>query len=75
MTNPQDTKQQQYHRLQEIFNLARQRYLEDGGDPHHSGGGIAGKDYLTDAEKQEIRILGNQVFGETPSLIQNKSIL
>jgi hypothetical protein len=75
MTNPQDTKKQQYHRLQEIFNLARQRYLEDGGDPHHSGGGITGKDYLTDAEKQEIRSLGNQVFGETSSLIQKKSIL
>ncbi len=72
MNNPQNNKKQQYQRLQEIFNLARQRYLDDGGDPHHSGGGVSGKDYLTDAEKEEIRSLGNQVFGETNSLIQQK---
>ena len=73
MNNPQNNKKQQYQRLQEIFNLARQRYLDDGGDPHHSGGGISGKDYLTDIEKEEIRFLGNQIFGETNSLIQEKS--
>ncbi|MDJ0731678.1 MAG: hypothetical protein QNJ33_16975 [Crocosphaera sp.] len=72
MDNPQNNKQQQYQRLQEIFNIARQRYLDDGGNPHHSGGGVSGKDYLTDAEKEEIRLLGNQVFGETNSLIQKK---
>ncbi len=74
MNKPKNLKQEQYHRLQEIFNLARQRYLNDGGNPHHSGGGISGKDYLTDSEKQEIRFLGNQVFGETTSVSQAKSI-
>ena len=55
-------KKQQYQRLNQIFTTARQRYLDDGGDPQQSSGSHKGNDYLTDEEKQEIRNLGNQVF-------------
>lgn len=53
---------EQYQRLQAIFALARQRYLQAGGDPSRSGGSLNQQDYLTDAEKQEIRELGQLVF-------------
>ena len=55
-------KKQQYQRLNQIFTIARQRYLDDGGDPQQSSGSHKGNDYLTDEEKQEIRHLGHQVF-------------
>lgn len=67
MTEPSELKRQQYQRLTEIFDIARQRYLDDGGDPRRSPGSLHGKDYLTDEEKQEIRYLGNQVFGTYPT--------
>lgn len=67
MTDTPDPKKQQYRRLVEIFNTARQRYLDDGGDPHKAGGGLSGKDYLTEEEKKEIRYLGDQVFGSNSS--------
>jgi hypothetical protein len=47
-------QQQQYRRLLELSNLARQRYLDDGGDPHRS----ADDNYLSGAERQEFLELG-----------------
>lgn len=67
MTDFTEIKKQQYQRLTEIFDIARQRYLDQGGDPHRSSGSLYGNDYLTDEEKQEIRYLGDQVFGPVPS--------
>lgn len=67
MTNSTELKKQQYQRLTEIFDTARQRYLDDGGDPDQSSGSLHGNDYLTEEEKQEIRYLGDQVFGSVPS--------
>ena len=67
MTESTKIKKQQYQRLTEIFDIARQRYLDAGGDPHRSSGSLHGNDYLTDEEKREIRHLGNQVFGSVPS--------
>lgn len=67
MTDSTELKKQQYQRLTEILDIARQRYLDDGGDPHQSSGSLHGNDYLTDEEKQEIRYLGNQVFGSVPN--------
>lgn len=43
-------EKQQYQRMIELSDLARQRYLESGGDPHHS----ADDKYLTAAEKKEF---------------------
>ena len=51
MTNSTKLKKQQYQRLNEIFAIARQRYLDDGGDPQQSSGSHKGKDYLTEEEK------------------------
>jgi hypothetical protein len=49
---------QKYQRLREIFALARQRYLEAGGNPHRP----ADNRYLTNEERQEAFELGTQVF-------------
>lgn len=62
MTSNIEIKKQQYQRLNQLFTLARQRYLDDGGNPQQSSGSHRGNDYLTDEEKQEIKYLANQVF-------------
>lgn len=53
-------KQEQAQRMLELFSIARQRYLESGGDPNHS----ANEQWLTQAEKEELLSLGEQVFSE-----------
>lgn len=73
MTDSTELKKQQYQRLNEIFAIARQRYLDDGGDPQQSSGSHKGKDYLTEEEKQEIRYLGDLVFGSVPLQSQPRS--
>ncbi|NJR65123.1 MAG: hypothetical protein HC772_07055 [Leptolyngbyaceae cyanobacterium CRU_2_3] len=54
-----ELQQRQYLRMLELSNLARQRYLDNGGDPHRS----ADDNYLSGAERQEFlelgRLLGN----------------
>lgn len=52
-------KQQQYLRLGELAKIARQRYLESGGKPHHSANG---HEWLNDEEKQEYLRLARQIF-------------
>lgn len=67
MTQPADLKRQQYQRLTEILDTARQRYLEAGGDPTRSSGSLYGDEFLSDEEKAEIRSLGQQLFPQTKS--------
>lgn len=74
MTEPNELKRQQYQRLTEIFDIARQRYLDAGGHPRRSPGSLHGNDYLTDEEKQEIRYLGDQVFGTYPDYDKASSV-
>ncbi|MGK7928747.1 MAG: hypothetical protein AB4290_26505 [Spirulina sp.] len=62
MREPSPTEQQQYQRLQEIFALARKRYLDAGGDPKRPGGKLNGQDFLSELEKKEIVELGKQIF-------------
>lgn len=62
MTESQKIKQQQAQRILELFAIARQRYLDAGGDPHGIPSGRKGEDYLTDEERQEALALGRQVF-------------
>lgn len=45
--------------------MARRRYLDAGGDPGRSSGSLYGDEFLTDAEKAEIRALGQQLFTRT----------
>ena len=66
MTNGIELKKKQYQRLTELLDLARQRYLDGGGDPNQSSGSLHGRDYLSEAEKQELRDLGDRVFGPVP---------
>lgn len=42
----------------QLFATARQRYLEAGGNPHHS----ANKKWMTEIEQQEFLALGEQIF-------------
>ncbi|MEH2069637.1 MAG: hypothetical protein V7K47_16000 [Nostoc sp.] len=58
MKEPTTLLKQKYQRLKEIFALARQRYLEAGGDPRRP----ADNCYLTNEEKQEAFEIGVQVF-------------
>lgn len=60
MTTPKETKQEMVRRMQEIFAIGRQRYLDAGGDPLRS----ADEQYLTEAERQEFLELARQVFDE-----------
>ena len=65
MREPTQLETQKYQRLIELFSIARQRYLQAGGNPRQSGGSFNGHDYLTIQEKQEIRQLGKKVFART----------
>ena len=63
MKEPKELKKQQYQRMIELSDLARQRYLDAGGDPRRCPSGRQGDDYLTDEERHEFFKLGRQVFG------------
>ena len=63
MTELTELKKQQYERFKELFAIARQRYLDAGGDPRRSSGSLHGNDYLTDEERQELSVLGRQLAG------------
>ena len=56
---PTQLEKQQYQRMIELSDLARQRYLEVGGDPQRP----ADEKYMTEEEKEEFFELGKMVFG------------
>ncbi|MCA2619828.1 MULTISPECIES: hypothetical protein [unclassified Microcystis] len=64
MTNAEQLRQQKARRLQQLSRLARERYLESGGDPSRS----ANEQQLTKAEQEEFQNLLSQVFD--PEYIQ-----
>ncbi len=64
MTQPNSLKQQQAQIMLELLAIARQRYLEAGGDPLTTPSGRKGDDYMTDKERQEALALGRQIFDE-----------
>ncbi|TRU87882.1 MAG: hypothetical protein EWV76_07345 [Microcystis novacekii Mn_MB_F_20050700_S1] len=57
-TDPEQLRQQKARRLQELSRIARERYLESGGDPSRS----ANEQQLTKAEQEEFQNLLSQVF-------------
>jgi hypothetical protein len=69
MREPTEIENQQYQRLQNLFAIARARYLNAGGNPNLSGGSFNGQDYLSEEEKQEIRQLRQQVFSRSNSSV------
>ncbi|MEH1891012.1 MAG: hypothetical protein V7K92_16700 [Nostoc sp.] len=62
MTQSNTIKQQQAQRILELFAIARQRYLDAGGNPRCTPRGLKGDDYMTDDERQEALVLARQIF-------------
>ena len=52
------SRQQRYQRLKSLSNLARERYLLNGGDPHKSASGSV---YLTEEEQQEFLAIAREL--------------
>ena len=71
MRKPTEREEKQYQRLQAIFALGRQRYLSAGGNPDLSGGSLNKQDYLTDAEKQELVKIGQQLFNRDSAKVKS----
>ncbi|MEG4346307.1 hypothetical protein QUB70_23960 [Microcoleus sp. A003_D6] len=64
MTKPHDIRRQQDRRLGELMAIARQRFLDAGGDPRHPPSGLKGDDYMTDAERQEALTIARSLFND-----------
>lgn len=72
MTKLTELQKKQEARLQELINIAKQRYLDAGGDPKRCPSGRKGDDYMTDEERAEamllmrqsagVRIIGDEVY-------------
>lgn len=64
MTKPHDIRRQQDRRLGELMAIARQRFLDAGGDPQHPPSGLKGDDYMTDAEREEALTIARSLFND-----------
>jgi hypothetical protein len=74
MTKPHEIRREQDRRLGELMAIARQRFLDAGGDPRHPPSGIKGDDYMTDAERQEALTIARSLFNDEyiKSYLKNK---
>ncbi|NJK65146.1 MAG: hypothetical protein HC941_00190 [Microcoleus sp. SU_5_3] len=74
MTKPHDIIREQDRRLGELMAIARQRFLDAGGDPRHPPSGLKGDDYMTDAERQEALTIARSLFNDEyiKSYLENK---
>ncbi|HBK97396.1 MAG TPA: hypothetical protein DD001_08670 [Microcoleaceae bacterium UBA10368] len=61
---PHDIRREQDRRLGELMAIARQRFLDAGGDPRHPPSGLKGDDYMTDAERQEALTIARSLFND-----------
>jgi hypothetical protein len=64
MTKQHDIRREQDRRLGELMAIARQRFLDAGGDPRHPPSGLKGDDYMTDAERQEALTIARSLFND-----------
>ena len=64
MTKPHDIRREQDRRLGELMAIARQRFIDAGGDPRHPPSGLKGDDYMTDAERQEALTIARSLFND-----------
>ncbi|MEG4800206.1 hypothetical protein QUB63_03905 [Microcoleus sp. ARI1-B5] len=64
MTKPHDIIREQDRRLGELMAIARQRFLDAGGDPRHPPSGLKGDDYMTDEERQEALTIARSLFND-----------
>ncbi|MEG4270535.1 MULTISPECIES: hypothetical protein [unclassified Microcoleus] len=74
MTKPHDIRREQDRRLGELMAIARQRFIDAGGDPRHPPSGLKGDDYMTDAERQEALTIARSLFNDEyiKTYLQNK---
>jgi hypothetical protein len=74
MTKPHEIRREQDRRLGELMAIARQRFLDAGGDPRHPPSGLKGDDYMTDAERQEALSIARSLFNDEyiKSYLKNK---
>jgi hypothetical protein len=74
MTKPHDIIREQDRRLGELMAIARQRFLDAGGDPRHPPSGLKGDDYMTDAEREEALTIARSLFNDEyiKSYLKNK---
>lgn len=70
MTKTEQIRKQQADRMGELAAIARQRYLDAGGDPLRS----ANEKYMSESERQEYLSLARQVFDDEyiNNYLQNK---
>ncbi|CBN55319.1 MULTISPECIES: hypothetical protein [Kamptonema] len=64
MTNQNQIRKEQDRRLGELMAIARQRFLDAGGDPRHLPSGLKGDDYMTDAEREEALTIARSLFND-----------
>lgn len=64
MTNQNQIRKEQDRRLGELMAIARQRFLDAGGDPRHLPSGLKGDDYMTDAEREEALAIARSLFND-----------
>lgn len=57
-------QQQQVKRMAELGRIAKERYLNAGGNPRLSVGSLNDNDTLTKEEKQEFLKLANEIFDD-----------
>jgi hypothetical protein len=56
-----ESEKQKYQRMLELCAIARQRYLDAGGDPQTSSGSLNDNSYMTTEERHEFLELGRQL--------------
>jgi hypothetical protein len=64
MTKPHDIRREQDRRLGELMAIARQRFLNAGGDTRHPPSGLKGEDYIKEAERQEALTIARSLFND-----------
>ena len=64
MTNQNQIRKEQDRRLGELMAIARQRFLDAGGDPRRLPSGLKGDDYMTDEEREEALTIARSLFND-----------
>ncbi len=62
MTKPQEIGRESDRRLGELIAIARQRFLDAGGDIRHPPSGLKGDDCMTDEARQEALTIARSLF-------------
>jgi len=66
---PHDIRREQDRRLGELMAIARQRFLDAGGDPRHPPSGLKGDDYMLEVDEKH-KMLTPQELGDLASYVK-----